>query len=231
MSTLVVIPARGGSKGIPGKNMKDFGGQPLIKYSIDLAKSIAKNTDICTSSDDSEIIDFCKSQGLDVPFVRPSELSSDNSSMSDVLIHVIRYYENERNISYDNIILLQPTSPFRTTNQILEAQDLYDEKCDMIASVSPFSPNPYFVGVIDSENGFSKKLLPTNYIRRQDCPTAYAFNGAIYIINVKSLKNKGMQKFDRIRLYIMKGNSSVDLDTEEDWEYGEYLLKKNVITC
>ena len=124
MKPLVIIPARGGSKGIPHKNIKLLGGKPLICRAIDNARAVAPDSDICVSTDDSEIIQVVEDYGLKVPFIRPTELAADNSGTYEVLLHALSFYEQQGR-TYDTIILLQPTSPFRRDEDISEALKLY----------------------------------------------------------------------------------------------------------
>ena len=124
MKSLIVIPARGGSKGLPGKNIKKLAGKPLICYSIDIARQVADDEDICVSTDSAEIIEVVENYGLKVPFVRPTELSTDESTTNDVLRHALQFYKNNGK-EYENIILLQPTSPLRTKEDIVNAIKLY----------------------------------------------------------------------------------------------------------
>ena len=117
MQTLFLIPARGGSKGIPGKNVKLFAGKPLVSYSIALARQFAKDRDICLSTDDDTIAAVAKSMGMPIPFRRPPELGTDTATTNDVIMHALDFHASIGR-TYDNIVLLQPTSPLRQTNQI-----------------------------------------------------------------------------------------------------------------
>src|SRR6056297_1801952 len=120
MNPLIIIPARGGSKGIPGKNIKELCGKPLIQYTVDAAREIFKDYEICVSTDSSEIKSVVEKLGLKVPFLRPIELATDTASTYDVLLHALNFYENKGYCS-DVVILLQATSPFRTSKHIREA--------------------------------------------------------------------------------------------------------------
>ena len=155
MKNLYLIPARGGSKGLPGKNIKELNGKPLIYYSIDAARQFAPNADICISSDDSETIRTVEKYGLQVPFVRPDKLATDHATSFDVIRHALEYYENQ-NIHYDVVILLQPTSPFRKVEHIAEAINLFrsEHEIDMIVSVKVTSSNPYYVLFEEDRNSY-----------------------------------------------------------------------------
>jgi CMP-N,N'-diacetyllegionaminic acid synthase len=221
-NSIVVIPARGGSKGIPGKNTKLLAGKPLIYYSIDIARQISRDEDICVSSDDDQIIKKVEEYGLNVPFKRPVELATDFAGTNEVLLHTIDFYEH-RGIYYDNIILLQPTSPLRTVMQIKEALLLYSDTIDMVVSVKT-SKTP---AILCEENlkGYLFATFGNTISRRQDVCNYYEYNGSIYIINAKSLKEKGLSGFSRCVKYLMPHDYSIDIDTMLDWQVAEMLIK------
>lgn len=229
MKPLVIIPARGGSKGIPHKNIKLLGGKPLICRAIDNARSVAPDTDICVSTDDSEIIQVVEDYGLKVPFIRPTELAADNSGTYEVLLHALGFYERQGR-TYDTIILLQPTSPFRRDEDISEALKLYSPDIDMVVSVTEARANPYYNCFETDSDGFLHVSKGDGkYIRRQDAPKAWEYNGAIYIINPQSLKRESLGKFKRRRMYEMDELHSLDLDTPLDWRIAELLIAENEI--
>ena len=140
---LVIIPARSGSKGLPGKNYKNLNGKPLIQYTIEAARNIFDDKEIVISTDSDEIIDLAKSLGIKIPFIRPKDLCGDEVGMHEVVLHALTYFENKYS-KPDKIILLQPTSPFRTKNHINEAINEYSPLIDMVVSVKETSANPYF---------------------------------------------------------------------------------------
>lgn len=229
MKILFVIPARGGSKGIPHKNIKLLGGKPLIRYSIDCARQIASDEDICVTTDDAVIIKCVEEYNLKVPFVRPSYLATDTIGTYEVLLHALEYYE-KRGCKYDAIVLLQPTSPFRTKNDIEGAIARFHENLDMVVSVKEATTNPYYNSYEEDENGFlviSKG--DGHYCRRQDAPKAWEYNGAVYVINPISLKKMNISEFTRITKYEMDALHSLDLDTLLDWKIAELLINENTI--
>lgn len=229
MKPLVIIPARGGSKGIPHKNIKLLGGKPLICRAIDNARAVAPDSDICVSTDDSEIIQVVEDYGLKVPFIRPAELAADNSGTYEVLLHALSFYEQQGR-TYDTIILLQPTSPFRRDEDISEALKLYSPDVDMVVSVTEARANPYYNCFETDSDGFLHVSKGDGkYIRRQDAPKAWEYNGAIYIINPQSLKRKSLGEFKRRRMYEMDELHSLDLDTPHDWRIAELLIAENEI--
>jgi len=225
MKPLVIIPARGGSKGVPKKNIKLLGGKPLIYYTIEAAKAVFEDQFICVSTDDLEIKKVVEQTGLKIPFLRPAELATDTAGTYEVLLHALNYYEN---LEYfpDTIILLQPTSPYRTAEHIKEAIKFYTTEIDMVVSVKETKSNPYFNLFEEDVDGFLKKSKESDYTRRQDCPKVWEYNGAVYVINVESLKNTTINKFKKVKKYVMDELSSLDIDSEMDLKFVELLIKK-----
>ncbi len=227
MRFLIVIPARGGSKGIPRKNIKSFDGKPLIYYTIDCARAIVGDEDICVSTDDEEIIQVVENYGLKVPFKRPKELATDTAGTYEVLLHALNYYES-KGIRYDALILLQVTSPFRTTQHLKEALKLYTQNIDMVVSVKECAANPYYCVFEEDTEGFLHICKGNgNIFRRQDAPKVYEYNGAIYIMNAEKLKTTHMHKMQKRVKYVMDDVSSFDLDTMWDWQMAESIIEHN----
>ena len=228
MKYLILIPARGGSKGIPQKNIKQLAGKPLIYYAIDAARALSDDDDICVSTDSTDIINCVEEYGLKVPFKRPEELATDKSGSNGVMLHAIDYYE-QRGKEFDVVIYLQPTSPFRKSEHIKEALALYNDDTDMVVSVVVAKSNPYYTLFEDDENGFLKKSKEGNFLTRQECPEVYEYNGAIYIMNKQKLKEGGYSSLKKIKKYVMDENHSVDLDTPIDWIMAETMLSNGII--
>jgi len=229
MKSLVVIPARGGSKGIPHKNIKLLNGKPLICYSIDVARQFTTDDNICVTTDDDEIIKVVEEYGLKVPFKRPDYLATDTCGSNEVIQHAYRFFA-VKGIQYDAILLLQPTSPFRKVEFLKEAVALYDDSIDMVTSVKLSSCNPYYDGFEEDADGLLKISKGDGTIeRRQDAPSVWQQNGSIYVINPKSLMEKGLAHFTRIRKYPMSESYSVDLDTMLDWKMAELIIKEGIL--
>ncbi|HLK28173.1 MAG TPA: acylneuraminate cytidylyltransferase family protein [Puia sp.] len=226
MDFLFVIPARGGSKGIPGKNIKLLNNKPLIYYSIELARLMTDDEHICVSTDSSEIKACVEKTGLKVPFLRPPYLATDTSGSYEVLEHAVEYYISKGK-HYDAIVLLQPTSPLRKKQHVEGCIEKFTEDLDMVASVKESKANPYYNLFEENE----KELLTISkgkgqFTRRQDVPKVYEYNGSIYIINIKSLRSKkSFQEFASVKKYVMEEKYSIDLDTPEDWDYAEYKMQ------
>ena len=226
MKSLVIIPARGGSKGVPGKNIKPLGGKPLILYTVEAARQIALDEDIYVSTDSQKIVDVVESVGLKVPTMRPAHLATDESSIDDVISHAIKHFDPDRR-KYETIMLLQPTSPLRTAQHIKEAVDCLEDGVDLIVSVKKTSSNPYYVLLEENSDGFldsSKKM--ENLHRRQDTPEVFELNGAIYFFRTDKFNEQGsISKIKKKKKYLMIARESIDIDTELDWDFAEFLLQ------
>ena len=229
MKSLVIIPARGGSKGIPHKNIKPLAGKPLIYYTIDCARQLVPDDDICISTDDLKIVKCVEDYGLKVPFVRPAELATDTAGTYEVLLHALDFYEKQGK-EYDSIILLQNTSPFRTSWHVEEAMKLYSSAIDMVVSVKETTSNPYYNCFEEDSKGFLHISKGDGlFTRRQDVPKAYEYNGAIYIINPNSLKEMPLGRFTKRVKYVMDDLHSVDLDHMIDWKFAELIIKERLV--
>lgn len=225
MRYLYIIPARGGSKGIPGKNIKLLGGKPLICHSIDHALAAgAAREDICLTTDDAAIRKAGEDYGIEVPFLRPAYLATDTCGSREVMLHALEFYENLRG-AYDAIVLLQPTSPLRVAADITGACALYKPGVDMVVSVTEAATNPYYNAFETGEDGvlhISKG--DGRFTRRQDAPAVWEYNGAVYVINPASLRAMPMGCFPCRIPYPMPRERSLDLDTPLDWMIMERLF-------
>ncbi len=229
MNALVIIPARGGSKGIPHKNIKPLNGKPLIEYAIDVARQLVPDELICVSTDDHNIKKVVEDYGLKVPFIRPDYLATDTAGTYEVLLHALDYYESQ-GYQFDNVILLQTTSPFRNANHVKEAIDLYTPDVDMVVSVKEVVANPYYNCFEENEDGFLRVSKGDGkLVRRQDAPKAWEYNGAIYVINPDSLKKSPLGLFKKRIKYVMDEVHSIDLDTMFDWTLAELVIKQEII--
>ena len=227
MKTLYVIPARGGSKGIPHKNIKPLAGKPLIGYSIDVARQLSADDDICLTTDDPDIAATAESMGLNVPFLRPASLATDTCGTYEVLIHALDFYR-DRGIDYDTLVLLQPTSPMRTADDVRAAMALYSPDIDMVVTVKEAASNPYYNCYETDNDGFLHiSKGDGGYTRRQDAPKVWEYNGAVYVINVESLRRMPLSAFTRRRMSVMPAERSVDLDTPVDWLIAEKLIENS----
>ncbi|TXT34665.1 MAG: CMP-N-acetylneuraminic acid synthetase [Chitinophagaceae bacterium] len=225
MKILYLIPARKGSKGIPGKNTKILGNKALIEYSIDFALSnMQEGDELCISTDDPKVQEITRNKGIQIPFIRPEELSNDKASSYDVIVHAINFYE-KLNKKFDTILLLQPTSPFRSQNDLFKLIKMFDYETDMVVSVKLAKENPYFSLFEQTEVGYLVKCKEGNFDRRQDCPDVFAFNGSMYLINTESIKTSKISDFKKIKKILMPDERSIDIDTFADWALAEYYIK------
>ncbi|MBP3366686.1 MAG: acylneuraminate cytidylyltransferase family protein [Treponema sp.] len=227
MKTLYLIPARGGSKGIPHKNIKLLNGKPLIQYSIEIARKLASDKDICVSTDDEEIKSVAERCGLKVPFLRPDYLAGDTATTSDVIVHALDYYA-QQGINYDAVVLLQPTSPLRTVQNVKDCLALYTPDLDMVTTVRESSVSAVLCR--ENELGFLEQVIGKSNVRRQDAEKLYEYNGAVYVINAIAVKEKGLGEFTKIKKCVMPEIISVDIDTMMDWYLIEVIMQNTIQT-
>lgn len=224
MKILGVIPARGGSKGLPKKNIKILGNKPLIAWSIEIGLESELINKVIVSSDCDEIIDVSRKYGAEIPFVRPNDLASDTATTKDVLVHAINFFSAKGEI-YDYIVLLQPTSPFRKVTDIDKMiEEAICTNIDMVVSVKETTSNPYYVLFEEDEKGYLEKSKKAEFTRRQDCPKVYEYNGSVYVIKVSSLLNNNSLSFEKKVKYEMDALHSVDIDSQFDFDFAEFLL-------
>ncbi len=220
---LAIIPARGGSKGIPHKNIIDLCGKPLIYYSINAALKSKYIDYVMVSTDDEKIAEISKEVGAEVPFMRPSELASDTSKTIDAIMHAITEL-NSIGKSFDTLVLLQPTQPLRTSEDIDGAIEVFfDNNCQSLVSVSEVNDHPILTRTI--ENGVLHPLLSvSSTCRRQDMPKYYRVNGCIYINPIPSIN--ALTSFnDNIIPYVMGKSHSVDIDELSDLVLAQYFIE------
>lgn len=228
MKTLVIIPARGGSKGIPFKNIKPLGGVPLIHHSIKVARTFTDDANICISTDSDRIIDCVREIGLKVPFTRPESLATDTAGTYEVLLHALDFYE-KNGIQYDSVLLMQPTSPFRKAHHLQEIKALYESSLDMVVSVGVSPYSPYFNIFEEDPEGFLQKSKSGPFNRRQDAPSSYFYNGSLYMINASSLRKQPLHEFKKVKKYVMDELHSQDIDSPLDWALCETILNQGLV--
>lgn len=228
MRILAVIPARGGSKGVPGKNKKLLNGKPLIQYSIDAALQSKYISEVVVTTDDEEIIRISKSLGANVPFVRPKGLAEDTTPTLPVIQHAISHFEAEGK-QFDAICLLQPTSPFRPKGFLDKALETFIEKqTDALVSVLevPHQYNPHWT-FEPNESGTLQIATGENEIipRRQELPKAYHRDGSIYITKTNIIQNENSLYGNSLAYIVSDSTHYVNIDTQEDWQKAEELAK------
>lgn len=233
MKYLYLIPARGGSKGIPGKNIKPLAGVPLIGHTIMGALRIAPPEDVVVSTDSQKIAEVAENYGASVPFLRPAEFATDSASSRSVIIHALDYMKaHGRN--YDAVVLLQPTSPLRRPSDIIDCIRAFeksrqntspDKGAQMAVTVAEARTNPYYGAFeADSEGFLHISKGDGRYTRRQDAPKVWEFNGAVYVIDAEALRNEEISRMQRVIPVIMPASRSIDLDTPQDWLRAEQAM-------
>jgi len=226
---LAIIPARGGSKGLPGKNIRQLAGKPLIVYSIEAALASNAITRVICSTDSEEIASVARAAGADVPFLRPAELAQDDSLAIDNYIYTIDRLIAE-GMTVDEYCVLLPTAPLRNSVDIDNAVQVFDNnQADSVISFYP-SPHPVQWHHVIDDQGVLRKFFPEQDGRlanRQDEVVTYLPNGAIYIFRHSILKKTRQYYTDRTYPYLMTANRSIDIDVIDDFEYAEFLLSKS----
>ena len=223
---LAIIPARGGSKGLPRKNILPLAGKPLIAYTIEAALRSKKLNRVIVSTNNEEILGVSHKYGAEV-IMRPQDLAEDATPTEPVIKHAVSVLEAE-GYKADIIVTLQPTSPFRTSIQIDDAlKEIFSDDVDSVISLKEVTEHPYKMKMI--KNGyivpFLKIKLKSN--RRQDMPTLYKENGAIYITKYDLIMNKDKIVGGNIKPFLMSDKTSIDIDTHLDLKIAECLLGDN----
>ncbi|WP_061039814.1 cytidylyltransferase domain-containing protein [Vibrio coralliirubri] len=221
---LAIIPARGGSKRLPRKNVLPLAGKPLIGWSIDAAKKSKYVDQVFVSTDDQEIADASSLFGVDVPELRPDHLASDTATTESVLTYTLEKFGRD----VDIIVLLQPTSPLRTAQHIDEALDLFIEKqAFSVVSVTPCEHPPLWANTLPEDGTMGDFIRPEALKRSQDCGDFYRFNGAIYIFDARKLMEYGEIRYtEESFAYVMENRVSFDIDQQLDFELAEFFMNK-----
>lgn len=222
---IAIIPARGGSKGLPGKNVRLLNGKPLIAYAIEEAMK-AKHIDrVIISTDDEEIAKVAVQYGAELPFMRPAELASDTAMAIDNYIYTIERLENEGGKAIDSFVVLQPTSPLRIAEDIDGAIKIFEQKkADSVISYCQEAHPVTWHKYLDDQGRFVD-IFDANIKNRQDNRVSYYPNGAVYVFRTSMIRGRKYYT-DKSYAYVMPRTRSVDIDFIEDFEYAEFLLKR-----
>lgn len=225
--TIATICARGGSKGLPGKNIRDFAGRPLIAHTIAHALGCADIEAVYVSTDDVQIADAARAAGAVVPFLRPAELATDEAGKLPVIEHLVSHLERQGE-AIARIVDLQPTSPLRDSADIAAALRARAD-AQLIVSVAPAADNPYFNLVEQGSDGLVHLSKGQGSARRQDVPPVYALNGSIYVWQRAALSHAAVHGLWSVSVasYVMPRWKSVDIDTLEDFEYALWLFSRH----
>ena len=225
--TIATICARGGSKGLPGKNTRLFAGKPLIVHSIEHARTCSAIDAVVVSTDDAVIADIARAAGALVPYLRPAELASDTAAKLPVIEHLVRHLE-QGGQSIARIVDLQPTSPLRDAQDITQALNACPGM-PLTVSVREAQDNPYFNMLERGADGSMALCKGQGSIRRQDSPAVYALNGSIYVWQRPALAQAAVDGLWSVALgvYVMPHWKSVDIDDLNDFDYAEWLYHRH----
>lgn len=226
MRVLGLVPARAGSKGVPGKNLRELAGKPLLAWTAETALGSGLLDRVVLSTEDDRVAELGTAAGLEVPFIRPSRLARDDSPMIDVAIHALTELRRRDGWTPDAVALLQPTSPLRTTAHIRAALDLA-ATADAVCSVTPLPKElcPHYVMQID-HRGYLDYFLPDgeNFTRRQDVPQAYRRDGTIYLTRTEIILEQRSFYGGRCLPLVLLREESLSIDDEDDWREAERRL-------
>jgi CMP-N-acetylneuraminic acid synthetase len=222
-----VIPARGGSKGLPGKNLRKLGAFSLIGQAIASAREAALLARFIVSTDSPEIAKEARRHGAEVPFLRPAEFATDQAGMLPVLQHAVRWLESSAGVRPDLIVTLQPTSPFRTGAEIDQTiRKVIEAGSDSAQTLSEASYHPYFMKTLDGDRTVALFPEGHRYVRRQDAPAVYQPSGAVYVTRYATLMERGHILGEDNRGVVQGFEASVNIDTEWDFLLAELLLRE-----
>ncbi|MEZ9845389.1 acylneuraminate cytidylyltransferase family protein [Vibrio breoganii] len=221
-NVVALIPARGGSKRLPRKNILDLAGKPLITWTIEAALNCQYIDEVIVSTDDQEIRDVAIKSGASVPELRPDSLSSDTAKTEDVILYTLDRFINKPEI----LILLQPTSPLRTSNQMTESLAFYvEKKADAVVSVTPSEHSPLWSNTLPDDLSMDGFIDTSALKRSQDLYQFYRLNGAIYIFDVNKLtRERKIEYKSGYYAYVMDNMSSVDIDNDIDFLMAESII-------
>jgi CMP-N,N'-diacetyllegionaminic acid synthase len=227
MGNLAIIPARSGSKGLKDKNIKLLSGRPLLAYTIEAARESGLFDEIMVSTDSQEYADIAKKWGVNVPFLRSDELSNDTASSWDVVKEVIERYRI-LGTEFDTVALLQPTSPLRTSNDIVEGYKVLKEKAaNFVVGVCEMDHSPLWANTLPEDLSMENFIRPEVVkVPRQNIPTYYRINGALYIIKVDYLMRTPDIYGDRSFASVMRKENSIDIDDQMDFEFAKLMLNQ-----
>ena len=231
MRILALITARGGSKRLPGKNTRLLGGKPLVVWSIDVARGIREICDILVSTNDPAIAAVCSKAGAYVPWLRPEELATDAASSVDVALHALDWYEAEKG-AVDGLLLLQPTSPFRTRKSVCRGIELFRKNSQQsVLGVSPTYAHPMWT--LKMEGNYLVPFMREHGLgmRSQDLPPAYVVNGSFYSISPAELRaGQSFVGAKTVPLLIESPQEALDIDTEWDWNIAQAVLEGRLLS-
>ena len=229
---LGLICARGGSKGVPKKNIKQLGGRPLICWSIEVARQCSYIDRMVVSTDDPDIAAIAKDHGAEIPFIRPARLAGDNSPEWLVWQHAIRKLAEKENFTSNYLTVLPPTSPFRSTEDISKSIELIDkENIDIVISITHSSRNPYFNMVELDADGFAylSKKPERNIFRRQDAPRVFDMTTVLYTAKIDFVLNANGVFDGSVKTLEIPEARSLDIDTEMDFKFAEFLISDGLV--
>jgi len=224
---LGLIPARGGSKGLPGKNIRPLGGSPLVAHTIHCALRSGCFDRVLVSTDDRAIAEVARQCGAEAPWLRPQELAADDSPVIEAVLHALEWLERDDEYVPEAVALLQPTSPFRSVQTIRRGVELFRASGDSVVSVSVSPVHPYWCKRIDSAGFLGPFICGVEVPRsRQELPPAYVLNGVLYVARTSTLRRCRSFYGDRAHALVVSDQEGLDIDTPMDWDIAEFFWNR-----
>ena len=228
MNYIALICARGGSKGLPDKNIRPLGGKPLISWSIDIAKKVDRISKVIVSTDSEGIVKIAKKYGAEVPFIRPIELAQDNSPEWLVWKHALEYLSKNKQMKIDALVIIPPTAPLRHVDDINNCLDEFEKgQVDIVITVSEAHRNPYFNMIVNNKDGYSSLVIkPESQVtRRQDAPVVFDMTTVDYVVRPQFLNESSSIFSGRVKSVCIPQDRAIDIDTLLDFKIAESLIK------
>jgi CMP-N-acetylneuraminic acid synthetase len=228
MNYIALICARGGSKGLPDKNIRPLGGKPLISWSIDIAKKVDRIAKVIVSTDSEGIVKIAKKYGAEVPFIRPIELAQDNSPEWLVWKHALEYLSKNKQMKIDALVIIPPTAPLRHVDDINNCLDEFEKgQVDIVITVSEAHRNPYFNMIVNNKDGYSSLVIkPESQVtRRQDAPVVFDMTTVAYVVRPQFLNESSSIFSGRVKSVCIPQDRAIDIDTLLDFKIAESLIK------
>lgn len=228
MSNLAIVPARLGSKRLPRKNIRPFFGKPILVYSVEQARRSGLFDDIIVSTESEEIREICEGHGIEIPFMRPTDLATDSAQLVDVVRHVLDTCQASGK-SYDNFCILWATAPLRTATHICEAYALLSDRVEAVIGTTTYKRSVFSAMVIE-EDGWLSPLFPDRLrSRRVEQPDVVVDNGSLCWVRTSAFREHGTWLPPKIKGYEMPRHCSQDIDDVQDWEAAEYFYQRYVL--
>lgn len=225
MKNIAIIPAKSNSRRLPNKNIRSFLGRPMVEYTLEAAKKSELFDNIHVSTESEDVAGLCAEIGFPVDFLRPQELATDEAKLNDVCAYVLKTY-SQQGVHFDNFCILWATAPMRTAEDIISAYNMLEEKVDGVVGVTEYNLPVYCAQNIDRQNNLAAVFPEMLLLSSSEMPKVVCDNGSLCWVRMKAYETFGNWLLPSLKGYYMPRNKSVDIDTQEDWEWAEFLCSR-----